>query len=287
MKSTKVLLGCVLALGLFLGYNLFISGKAAYHLLSKRGLNESGPKNNTTALTLLAIFAHPDDELLTGAALAHYASLGVKVYVAIATDGSLGTTDFSTIPAGPKLAKVRQEEMICSAKTLGLQPPIFIGLADQFKSDSANLQSQVDSLARAVRSLFINLKPGIVITFGAEGWTGHPDHRLVGTIVTDVFASKKWPGNPKLYYSGLPTGCINDSSWARYLTVDSSYMSVRVQLAADDYLKLREAFNCHQSQYRERVRKKLPLFLEQTQGRMALFRPFVSEGIISHSLIKN
>jgi LmbE family N-acetylglucosaminyl deacetylase len=43
---------------------------------------------------------HPDDELLMGATLAHYTFAGIKVYVAIATDGALGATDFSKTPAG-------------------------------------------------------------------------------------------------------------------------------------------------------------------------------------------
>jgi LmbE family N-acetylglucosaminyl deacetylase len=234
--------------------------------------------------TLLAVFAHPDDELLTGAALAHYASRGVKVYVAVATDGALGTTDFSGIPAGKQLAEARHAEMICSAKALGAEP-IFIGLPDQLDAEKGQLPRQLDSLRRAIVSLMNTLHPDVVITFGAEGWTGHPDHRLIGIIVTEVFASKRWLWNPKLYFSALPTGTINDSSWAKYLTVDSSYLAVRVPLTAEDYAKLRIAFNCHQTQYRPGVRQRLPVFLEQIQKHTALFRPFVFEGK-SNSLFK-
>ena len=240
----------------------------------------------TETPTLLAVFAHPDDELLVGATLAHYASAGIKVYVAIATDGALGTTDFAKIPAGDQLVKVRHEEMICSAKTLDIEQPIFIDLPDQLNSKNGGVPQQLDSLRKAVASMIMTLKPEVIITFGAEGWTGHPDHRLVGNIVTEVFASRKWAGNPKLYFTALPTGSINDSSWAQYLTVDSSYLTVRVPLYAADYEKTRRAFNCHQSQYRETVRKKLPLFHEQTEKGFAMFRPFVQDGIVKHSLFE-
>lgn len=247
-------------------------------------LGQKDEEMNYKGKTLLAIFAHPDDELLTGAALAHYASQGVKVYVVIATDGALGTTDFSNIPAGEKLAAVRHDEMICSAKELGIEPPIFIGLPDQLDATKGKLPVTIDSLRKKISSLMQSIKPDVVITFGSEGWTGHPDHRLVGLITTEIFASRRWPNNPQLFFSALPTGSITDSSWAQYLTVDSSYLTVRVPLTQNDYAKLRIAFNCHQSQYRERVQQKLPLFLEQTQNHVALFRPFVSVHGIKHSL---
>lgn len=263
---------------LFSLINLAVSGQPESH--------QSKSQPGRKVQTLLAIFAHPDDELLTGAALAHYASGGVKVYVAIATDGALGTTDFSNIPAGQRLVEVRHEEMICSAKALGIEPPIFIGLPDQLNMGKGGLPVQLDTLRKVIYSLIKTLKPDVVVTFGSEGWTGHPDHRLVGIIVTEVFASRQWPGNPKLYFSGLPTASINDSSWAKYLTVDSSFLTVRVPLAADDYAKLLAAFNCHQSQYRETVRKKLPVFLEQTQKHIAMFRPFWQEQLIRNSLFE-
>ena len=234
--------------------------------------------------TVLAIFAHPDDELLTGAALAHFAAQGAKVYVAIATDGALGTTDFAGIPAGPKLTSVRHEEMICSAKALGIEAPIFIGLPDQLNATTGALETQLNILRQEVSALITKLQPDVLITFGPDGWTGHPDHRLTGAVVTEVFASRRWPRNPALYFSGLPTGSITESSWAKYLTVDSTYLTTHVLLEEADYLKLRAAYQCHQSQYRESVRQKLPMFLEKTQKRVALFRPFLGNEA-SHSAI--
>lgn len=233
---------------------------------------------------LLAIFAHPDDELLTGAVLAHYAAAGAKVYVAIATDGALGTTDFSNIPAGDQLVKVRKEEMICSARALGIQPPIFMGLPDQLNMLKGGLPSQLDTLRERIAFLIDSLQPQVIITFGADGWTGHPDHRLIGIMVTEVFASTLWPGKPALYYTELPTGSVNKHSWAQYRTIDSSYLTVRIPLASTDYKKLQSAFQCHRSQYRESVREKLPRFLEATQKQQAMFRPFVQSGKIKNSL---
>lgn len=40
--------------------------------------------------SLLAVFAHPDDEVFSGGTLAHYAGLGAKVTLVCATKGDAG-----------------------------------------------------------------------------------------------------------------------------------------------------------------------------------------------------
>ena len=42
------------------------------------------------AQPILAIFAHPDDELFVSPVLANYAKRGIDCYLAIATDGRFG-----------------------------------------------------------------------------------------------------------------------------------------------------------------------------------------------------
>ena len=48
--------------------------------------------------TLLAVFAHPDDEEVITALLARYAREGVDVHLAIATDGQKGERKQAGIP---------------------------------------------------------------------------------------------------------------------------------------------------------------------------------------------
>ena len=40
--------------------------------------------------SLLAVYAHPDDEVFTGGVLAHYAALGVSVTLVCVTNGDAG-----------------------------------------------------------------------------------------------------------------------------------------------------------------------------------------------------
>src|SRR6185295_5010706 len=55
--------------------------------------------------TLVAVFAHGDDEGAAAPILARYAREGVQVYLVIATDGAQGGAHTS-IPRGPELARV-------------------------------------------------------------------------------------------------------------------------------------------------------------------------------------
>lgn len=83
--------------------------------------------------SVLAVFAHPDDEVWwgTGTLLAKYAQEGHEVYLVTVTSGQLGVTTHANIPAGPELGAAREEELRCSAQTLGIQPPFAFGFHDQ------------------------------------------------------------------------------------------------------------------------------------------------------------
>ena len=79
--------------------------------------------------TLVAVFAHADDEGAVSPVLARYAREGVQVHVIVATDGAQGGS-YTSIPRGPELARVRSEEMLCATKALGTQPPVQLGFPD-------------------------------------------------------------------------------------------------------------------------------------------------------------
>jgi LmbE family N-acetylglucosaminyl deacetylase len=63
------------------------------------------PVGSSPAKTLVAVWAHADDEGPVGPILARYAREGVQVYVIIATDGAQGAAN-TTVPRGPEIATV-------------------------------------------------------------------------------------------------------------------------------------------------------------------------------------
>ncbi|MET0535754.1 MAG: PIG-L family deacetylase [Steroidobacter sp.] len=236
-------------------------------------LNELTPRR---APVLLAIFAHPDDEASVGPVLAKYAAAGVQVHLAVATDGRLGVTAHAGIPAGDALAAARNQELACATDRLGLQAPIQFGLYDQFKMTEGlePYMTQLNELRERVRKLFEELQPDAVITWGPSGWTGHPDHRLVSAIVTEVFQSERWVRPTQLYYPGVPTG----PNPIPVATVDERFVNVRIDLEPRDYEKAKASWLCHRSQYTPEQIEQMHQSLVSLQQGVAYFQPLVPNG---------
>jgi hypothetical protein len=124
--------------------------------------------------TLLAVFAHPDDEASVGPLLARYArEPRTRVVLAIVTNGDRGVTPFGGIPAGDQLAAARVKEAACACEALGTRPPILLGLPDAGLNSS---QVLADAAAK-LRKVFAEVGPDAIVTWGPDGGYGHPDHR--------------------------------------------------------------------------------------------------------------
>jgi LmbE family N-acetylglucosaminyl deacetylase len=235
---------------------------------------ETKPTDNSPK-TLLAIFAHPDDEATVSPVLARYAAEGVKVYLAIATDGRLGYTEHAKIPKGDSLAAVRKLELQCAAEKLGINPPFMFGLEDQLKMGEGMgaFNTQMDSLRKGVRKLFLELKPDVVLTWNASGWTGHHDHRLVSAVVTEVFESQKWDKPSQLYYSAIPTGNLPEGAALQLATVDKSFLTITITVSEADYAKSKESWLCHKSQYTPEMIEGMHQMIKGSVQNTWYFRP--------------
>jgi LmbE family N-acetylglucosaminyl deacetylase len=227
---------------------------------------------------LLAIFAHPDDESTVSMVLAKYAAEGFPVYLAIATDGRLGVSEHAGIPAGDTLAAARVKEASCTSEQLRINPPIMFGLHDQLKMGEG-LQPHMDQLREMrerVTKLFEELRPAAVITWGPSGWTGHPDHRLVSDIVTEVFQSRKWDQPSQLYYPAIPTSRVPPDNPIPLAPVDDSFLTVRVPVSERDYWKSKAGWLCHASQYTPEQIEQLYQSLHAAQDGIAYFQPAIA-----------
>lgn len=255
-------------------------------IISACTTSPSGQSPDNSSRVILAIFAHPDDEATVSPVLAKYAREGATVYLAIATDGRLGVNNHSGIPAGDTLANVRKNEIICAAEKLGIKPPILFGLHDQLKMGEGNaaFNKQMDSLRRGVHKLFTELKPDVVLTWGASGWTGHHDHRLVGSVVTEVFESRKWEKPVQLYYPALPTGSLPADASLQLATVDSSYLLVKIPVTDNDLEQAKESWLCHKSQYLPETIDQMHQLLKSSLKGKVYFQPHGQSGEEKNSL---
>jgi N-acetylglucosamine malate deacetylase 1 len=153
--------------------------------------------------SILAVGAHPDDlEILCAGTLAKYAKQGVKLSMAVATDGSAG---HMIIP--PKeLAEIRHQEAEKAAKMIGADF-YWMGYRDEY------LPVDIDTRLRFVE-LIRQAKPDAILTHYPQDY--HPDHRAVSQLMFEASfvsglknvgtESPFHPGVPALYYFDTITG---------------------------------------------------------------------------------
>src|SRR5438045_3975706 len=83
--------------------------------------------------TLLAVFAHPDDEVWVGATMAKYADLGVRTVMVTSTlgeEGEIRDPDLDPDEARERLGEIREAELRRSAEILNIGEIHVLGFRD-------------------------------------------------------------------------------------------------------------------------------------------------------------
>ena len=226
------------------------------------------------ARTLVAIWAHADDEAPVAPLLARYAREGVQVHMIIATDGAQGAANAS-VARGPEIAKLRVEEARCSAQALGIHPPILLGFPDgalgHYNADPALLFRVTQRLHEELQRLL----PDVLITWGPDGGYGHPDHRIVSSIVTQLSRASA-PGVPqRVFYASLPAEGIRAMNPTRgvppFVIPQPALFTVRVPFTDADFNAGRRSFECHKTQVsQETIDRVVPALRDAWKGEIPL-----------------
>ncbi len=222
--------------------------------------------------TILAVFAHPDDERIVGPLLAGYARAGAHIVWVVATDGRKGVTPFAHIPAGDSLARVRAGEARCAAAALGVGGPRLLGLEDAGLASFEALGALRDSVAAILREV----RPDVVLSFGPEGGTGHPDHRLVGDVVSELVQEGAAGAPRALFYASLPAERMRTAPRAnpRVTPMAERYLTVSVPFTAADLAATHREFACHASQYTPEQQATVLRYLEHSWAGAVRLRPW-------------
>lgn len=207
--------------------------------------------NVAQAETIVAVFAHPDDETSIGPVLVKYAEDGHDVHLVITTDGRSGVTDHAKIPAGDRLVQIRKREAEASCRQLGIKPPIFLGLHDGLRGTEGmdGIFPELGKMEERLAAALSKLDPDVVITFGPGADSGHPDHRLTGAVTTQVLLSKPWKPGLRLYYFGWTKEQAKLYPDWNLKSIDAANATTVIRFTDDQERKHFNSIRAHETQY--------------------------------------
>lgn len=152
---------------------------------------------------LLGAYAHPDDEQGVSGLMHKYAREGVEVTLVCATRGEAGEIAPGVNVAPENLGQVREEELRCAAKKIGVTHVYFLDYRDsgmrgapENNDPRALWQANLFEVAEKLTRLIRRHQPQVMLTFDPDGGYGHPDHiKIHQAALMAYFVS----GDPRVY----------------------------------------------------------------------------------------
>jgi N-acetyl-1-D-myo-inositol-2-amino-2-deoxy-alpha-D-glucopyranoside deacetylase len=183
--------------------------------------------DNGPSLTLMAVFAHPDDESFgSGGTLARYGSdPEVRVVLVCATRGEAGEISNPELATHERLGEVREQELRCACRRLGVDALYLLDYRDSGMAGTPeNLEpgalamADFDQVVGKIVAHIRRERPDVVVTFDETGGYGHPDHIAVHHHTKAAFFAAadptKYAGQimaglephqaEKLYFTAIP-----------------------------------------------------------------------------------
>jgi len=155
--------------------------------------------------TILAVFAHPDDESLAcGGTLARAADAGARIVLLCATRGERGSiSDAALVPDGD-LGRVRTSELREAAAILGIAD---VSVFDH--PDGELRWADVPELHDEIVAAIGRWRPDAIVTFDEDGLYWHLDH--VGVHERTLSAVQSFGVEaPPLYLVTMPKGVMRE-----------------------------------------------------------------------------
>jgi N-acetyl-1-D-myo-inositol-2-amino-2-deoxy-alpha-D-glucopyranoside deacetylase len=169
--------------------------------------------------TLLLVHAHPDDEAIaTGGVMARAHDEGHRVVLVTCTGGELGEIhNLDEASTRPRLAEVRAEELRQAAEVLGVDRVELLGYRDsgmpgvpENEDPRSFHRAPLLQAAQRLVAILREERPQVVVTYGADGIYGHPDHvkaHEVTVAALDLLDAEGWRP-AKAYFVALPRSAL-------------------------------------------------------------------------------
>jgi LmbE family N-acetylglucosaminyl deacetylase len=172
-------------------------------------------------LSLLGLFAHPDDEQLMSGTFAKSAAEGIRTGLVCATRGEYGEIADPTLATPETLGHVRELELKAACAVVGVKYLYFLDYKDsgwfnrpENNAPDAFCNADVEEATEKIVRLIREFKPTVMVTFDRAGGYGHLDHVQICRLTESAFDAAADPtlypgaGEPwqaqRLFYSGFP-----------------------------------------------------------------------------------
>lgn len=142
----------------------------------------SSVAEHVDAGSVLAVFAHPDDEISsTGLLLRAHARDGAVTRMITATRGDAGTP-YPQVSRLEDMATIRHAEVLKNGYAIGLSQQDVWDYPDGGLSDV-----DFDELVERIMARMREWQPDLIVTFWPEsGYSYHPDHMTAGRAATEA-----------------------------------------------------------------------------------------------------
>ncbi len=205
--------------------------------------------HHVEAKSVLAVFAHPDDEqLVTGLLIRAARDEAIRTAALTATKGEAGTP-MPQISRLEDLGQVRKAEALKNTWALGVDYHDVLDFPDSGLKDIP-----LETLADAVRQRMLRHKPDLVVTFWPEsGFSDHADHKKMGlaaeTVIRDLRASPVdgYAGPSHIAYALAPTRMMGRFAGETGKRVVANQPPANIAMPGEAWAKLR-GWKIHASQ---------------------------------------
>ncbi len=163
-------------------------------------------------LTVLAVFAHPDDEGFgCGGTLAALVAGEHHVTLICATNGDVGEISDPSLATPGNLWQVRQGELREAMDVTGIKDVRFLNYRDSGMAGwednnhpSSLFQAPEGKVVEQLAAVLREVRPDIVITHDPTGGYGHPDHVTISQRTLAAVKLCRDEVDPSLYYVCFP-----------------------------------------------------------------------------------
>jgi N-acetylglucosamine malate deacetylase 2 len=257
VQRRKVLTGIAIAVALLVLIPLLILN----WMFEEPGARKvSSLAHHVEAGSVLAVFAHPDDEqLVTGLLIRAAKDERIGTAALTATKGEAGTAR-PQISRPEDLGWVRKAEALKNTWALGVDYHSVLDFPDGGLEDIT-----VDTLAEAVRTQMLAHTPDLIVTFWPEsGFSDHADHKKMGLATEKAIADLRaaplegYAGPSHIAYILAPTRMMSRLAGESGKRVVANQPETNFAMPGEAWAKLR-GWKIHASQrYYVQAAYKMP-----------------------------